>query len=127
MAPEGWHIPTYKEWTILKKFLDISTGGWKLKSVEGWNKWKDKYGKFQNGNGDNSSGFNALPGGFRDDDGTGIDVAIFWSATEFKTSRAWTLSLTNDTGFLDKTWAFKQEGLSVRCIKILVPQRGFNV
>lgn len=117
LAPEGWHIPTYKEWTILKKFLDISTGGWKLKSVEGWNKWKDEYGKFQNGNGDNSSGFNALPGGFRDDDGTGIDVAIFWSATEIKTSKAWTLSLTNDTGFLDKTWAFKQEGLSVRCIK----------
>ncbi len=117
LAPEGWHIPTYKEWTILKKFLDISTGGWKLKSVEGWNKWKDKYGKFQNGNGDNSSGFNALPGGFRDDDGTGIGVAIFWSATEIKTSKAWTLSLINDTGFLDKTWAFKQEGLSVRCIK----------
>ena len=117
LAPEGWHIPTDKEWTILKKFLDISTGGWKLKSVEGWNKWKDEYGKFQNGNGDNSSGFNALPGGFRDDDGTGIDVAIFWSATEIKTSKAWTLSLTNDTGFLDKTWAFKQEGLSVRCIK----------
>ena len=67
LAPEGWHIPTDKEWTILKKFLDISTGGWKLKSVEGWNKWKDKYGKFQNGNGDNSSGFNALPGGFRDE------------------------------------------------------------
>ena len=117
LAPEGWHIPTDKEWTILKKFLDISTGGWKLKSVKGWNKWKDEYGKFQNGNGDNSSGFNALPGGFRDDDGTGIDVAIFWSATEIKTSKAWTLSLTNDTGFLDKTWAFKQVGLSVRCIK----------
>ena len=109
MAPEGWHIPTDKEWTILKKFLDISTGGWKLKSVKGWNKWKDKYRKFQNGNGDNSSGFNALPGGFRDDDGTGIDVAIFWIATEIKTRKAWTLSLTNDTGFLDKTWAFKQE------------------
>jgi hypothetical protein len=56
--------------------------------VKGWNKWKDEYGKFQNGNGDNSSGFNALPGGFRDDDGTGIDVAIFWSATEIKTSKS---------------------------------------
>lgn len=110
-------LDKYKEWTILKKFLDISTGGWKLKSVKGWNKWKDEYGKIQNGNGENLSGFNALPGGFRDDDGTGIDVAIFWSATEIKTSRAWTLILTNDTGFLHKTWAFKQEGLSVRCIK----------
>ena len=54
---------------------------------------------------------------FATNDGTGIDVAIFWSATEIQTSKAWTLSLTNDTGFLDKTWAFKQEGLSVRCIK----------
>jgi uncharacterized protein (TIGR02145 family) len=47
-----------------------------MKSITEWS---------ENGNGDNSSGFNALPGGFRselgDFDGLG-DGASFWSSSE---------------------------------------------
>jgi len=120
LAPEGWHIPTYKEWTILKKFLDISTGGWKLKSVEGWNKWKDEYGKFQNGNGDNSSGFNVLPGGYRNYSGSFGNIrsnAFFWSATKDDNSLAWDRNLSYASGRVKRKHGLKENGLSVRCIR----------
>ena len=121
LAPEGWHIPTDKEWTILKKFLDISTGGWKLKSVEGWNKWKDEYGKFQNGNGDNSSGFNVLPGGYRSDGGSfGIRYsAFFWSARK-NNGLEWFRNLGFSYGNVYRDYNInddKELGLSVRCLR----------
>ncbi|MFH0894581.1 MAG: fibrobacter succinogenes major paralogous domain-containing protein [Bacteroidota bacterium] len=55
LAPVGFHIPTDAEW---KQMIDELGGsdnaGKKLKSIKGWD---------ENGNGDNKSGFNALPGG----------------------------------------------------------------
>ena len=122
LAPEGWHIPTDKKWTILKKFLDISTGGWKLKSVEGWNKWKDKYGKFQNGNGDNSSGFNALPGGYRFLNGGFTNIrsyfAFFWSSTESTINSAWNCFLYFSSGSVSRfRTSYKSVGASVRCLR----------
>jgi uncharacterized protein (TIGR02145 family) len=55
LAPKGWRIPTSKDWEDLSNFFG---GYWKagteLKSKEGW---------IENGNGTNSSGFNALPSG----------------------------------------------------------------
>ena len=60
-CPDGWHLPENREWTFLLSYLgsDIAR---KLKSTTGWA--IDNQGN--NGNGDNSSGFNALPGGSRE-------------------------------------------------------------
>jgi uncharacterized protein (TIGR02145 family) len=57
LAPKGWHLPTPDDWLTLYNFLG-STGvaGGKMKSTSGW---------FSGGNGTNSSGFTALPGGYR--------------------------------------------------------------
>ncbi|MBL0358943.1 MAG: proprotein convertase P-domain-containing protein [Chitinophagaceae bacterium] len=62
LAPAGWHIPTMQEWYNPEYYLggDGVTGG-KLKSVNYWNS--------PNGGGTNSSGFTALPGGYRFDNG----------------------------------------------------------
>jgi Fibrobacter succinogenes major domain (Fib_succ_major). len=57
IAPLGWHIPTNAEWTALTDYLGgESVAGGKMKSTSGW---------AQNDNGTNSSGFTALPSGFR--------------------------------------------------------------
>ena len=93
IAPLGWHVPTDEEWKVLEKSLGMSdreifgTGhrgedeGDKLKSTSGW---------INDCNGNNSSGFNALPGGYR---GPLPDVpgyffflgerTYFWSSTEW--------------------------------------------
>ncbi len=67
ICPNGWHIPTDAEWCTLTQFIDptvncSTTGssgtdvGTKMKSTTGWN---------SGGNGTNTSGFTALPGGYR--------------------------------------------------------------
>jgi uncharacterized protein (TIGR02145 family) len=60
LCPDGWHIPTDAEWTTLTTYPGgESVAGGKMKSTSGW---------YNNGNGSNSSGFTALPGGRSYDD-----------------------------------------------------------
>ena len=125
LAPEGYHVPTDEEWSSLEEFLggkDIA--GYKLKSVEGWDEWEDKYGKIQNGNGDNSSGFNGLPGGYRNLVRSFDDVsycAFFWSATEYVNSYAWSRNLYYNDGNVYRggsvSYGGKSSGASVRCLR----------
>jgi uncharacterized protein (TIGR02145 family) len=56
LAPAGYHIPSNLEWTTLATTLGGNDAGTAMKSTIGWS---------NNGNGTNSSGFSALPGGFR--------------------------------------------------------------
>jgi len=60
LAPIGYHIPSDEEWSILQLTLGELEAGKSIKSNIGW---------LENGNGTNSSGFNALPGGYRSKDG----------------------------------------------------------
>lgn len=60
LAPRGWHIPSDKEWTILADTLGEEKAGALLKNDSGWD---SPIGK--SGNGNNASGFSALPGGYR--------------------------------------------------------------
>ena len=60
LAPEGWHVPSDKEWTVLTDYLGgEEKAGARMKSKNGWH---------DNGNGTNSSGFSGLPGGSRNAD-----------------------------------------------------------
>jgi uncharacterized protein (TIGR02145 family) len=69
LAPKGWHIPNNEEWKMLSNNASISS----LKSKSGW----------EENNGSNASGFNALPGGSRDYRGFNglIENASFWSSS----------------------------------------------
>jgi uncharacterized protein (TIGR02145 family) len=122
LAPKGWHIPSDYEWIILVEFLggkDIAS--YKMKSLEGWEESKDKDDKIQNGNGDNSSKFNGLPGGCRHYDcsfGYIRNVAFFWSATENDNLGAWIHSLASGNGIvLRYNCSYKSVGASVRCLR----------
>ena len=118
LAPKGWHIPSNEEWNILEDFLGDAQG-YIMKSVEGWEGWDDEYGEFQNGNGDNSSGFNALPGGYRDSDGSFGSFrnnAFFWGATEGGND-AWNRSLSNYYVYFFWGGSKEQDGFSVRCLR----------
>src|ERR1700722_3733737 len=83
LAPKGWHIPSDKEWGTLVNYLrgDTTTEkedtsiGYKIKSMTGWEYY---------GNGINSCGFSALPGGLRLE-GPFYELgksATFWSSTD---------------------------------------------
>jgi len=111
LAPEGFHIPSDAEWTILTDYLGgVLEAGAKMKSASGW---------YEDGNGSNSSGFAGLPGGYRYYVGTFYDVGKFgywWSSTEGLTDLAWVRYLGYFFGSVDRYYDVKPSGFSVRCL-----------
>lgn len=118
LAPIGWHIPSGEEWYTLYQFLGGKKGqvGKKLKSSAGWSK---------QGNGDNSSGFNALPAGVRTfamiTPNNGYrwmgSLTIWWSTNKPKNwvdVHCFVLRSTDKAVF---EWHEPWDGHSVRCVK----------
>ena len=112
LAPAGYHIPTFAEWTTLTDYLGgVEVAGTKMKSTSGWN---------ENGNGTNSSGFNALPGGLRGLSGSFFGIGyngFWWSSSEDGTNNAWYRFLSCYSGGV---YSFNDDeggGLSVRCLR----------
>ena len=112
LAPAGWHIPTDEEWTVLSTYLGGEVvAGKKMKSSSGWN---------DAGNGNNSSGFTGLPGGYRYYDGYFSFVGIlgnWWSASEYVGSNAWLRLLYDDYSNLSRYSDGQEYGFSVRCVR----------
>jgi uncharacterized protein (TIGR02145 family) len=115
LCPTGWHVPTDEEWTTLTTFLGgVAVAGGKMKSM-GTTYWNSP-----NTDADNSSGFSALPGGYRDDLGSfsGIrNYAFFWSATNSVGGSAFYRRLASHNGNVERSGRSKSVGASVRCLK----------
>jgi uncharacterized protein (TIGR02145 family) len=119
IAPAGWHIASKEEWVTLINYLDgESIAGGKMKET-GTAHWISP-----NSDATNKSGFNALPGGYRQR-GTGIFLykgvnAYFVTSTEEFNSgydSSWHIMLFNQSARCSPTYAEKTFGFSVRCIK----------
>ena len=118
LAPKGYHIPSDAEWTILTDFLGgEEIAAQKMKSKEGWS----KNGK-KSGNGNNSSGFNGLPGGNCSNSPNFYNITDFgywWSSSEYKynTNVALYRFLGGYNARVNSDDDGKNYGMSVRCIK----------
>lgn len=117
LAPVGFHIPTGADWTKLTDYLGSNNEtGIKMKSTSGW---------YNNGNGTNSSGFSALPGGVRYSTNNGFyydeQYCYFWSSTVSSTLSGVIyleiLSLSYLNGIATRGDTDVKSGKSVRCIK----------
>jgi uncharacterized protein (TIGR02145 family) len=142
LAPAGWHIPTDGEWTVLSTYLGEDVAGKKMKSSSGWDgyncqKCNGGSAEFKkicsackgtqsnssepfSGNGNNSSGFSGLPGGFRFSNGNFYDAGNYgsWrSASEYLGSDAWYRGLYSYYSALVRYYNHKNDGLSVRCVR----------
>ncbi len=119
ICPSGWHVPTDAEWTTLTTELGgESVAGGKMKSIG------TAYWNSPNTGATNESGFSALPGGYRNSDGSFYNIrnnAFFWSATEFDSLNAWSRSLNIYIGSVNRNNTisdyFKSVGASVRCLR----------
>jgi uncharacterized protein (TIGR02145 family) len=116
LAPEGFHIPSDNEWTILIDFLGgIEIAGGKMKST-GTSLWLSP-----NTNATNDDGFSGLPGGYRyfyADWFYGIGkLSNWWSSSLNDISSAGCLMLSYDNGNVKKSNSKKTNGFSVRCVR----------
>jgi len=122
-CPDGWHLPSDQEWTILEKYLgmtepeaiekgwrDSGNVGMKLKSTTGW---------IDSGNGIDSEEFNAMAGGYFDPMGySGMGRSTgFWTSTTNDLTDAYMRNLGNNRNGIMR-WNFERiEGNYVRCLK----------
>lgn len=137
LAPKGWHISTGDDWHNLMEIFDDG-GTRELRSASGWTYGDDymdsKESSYTKLNGTNSSGFNALAGGYRWSRGDFNDIgqqANWWFSTN-NGSEAYYISLNES--FSSKQykqmgsgeWYYEDStlsagnGLSVRCVKDIV-------
>ena len=123
VCPNGWHIPSDNEWKEMEKELGMSLSeadkmglhgtneGGKLKSASDWS---------SKGDGTNSSGFSALPGGYRTSFVSFATLGsngFWWSSSETSGTSAWARYLYNDYDQVSRDNNYKADGQSVRCIK----------
>jgi uncharacterized protein (TIGR02145 family) len=115
LCPTGWHIATDAEWAVLINYLGRdSVAGGVMKAL-GTTIWKAP-----NSWATNSSGFTALPSGYRHADGAFYKIGengYFWSSTETFSYSACGRYLSFNTPGIDRFVANKQSGFSCRCIK----------
>jgi uncharacterized protein (TIGR02145 family) len=115
LCPTGWHVPTDTEWTTLTNYLGGSTvAGGKLKEP-GLVHWASP-----NTGASNSSGFTALPGGYRSYDGIFFVkgyAAYFWTSTATTSVSSYRLGLFSSGELIERHYSSLTEGYSIRCIK----------
>jgi len=126
IAPVGWHVPTDAEWTLLETYVannlnNLGTVAQVLGSKTDWNAsiFNGAVGFELTKN--NSSGFSALPGGVRDNNGACHDIGDYgywWSSTYSGSLYAWGRYLFKDYQTINRfELGEKQNGFSVRCVK----------
>lgn len=115
LCPVGWHVPTDSEWIILTTYLGgVIIAGDKLKEAgtSHWNWYLSA--------GTNSSGYTALPGGHRGDNGQFYSIFTYgwwWSSSEYSISNAWSRTMYCNAGDVLKSDMSKRSAFSIRCLK----------
>jgi uncharacterized protein (TIGR02145 family) len=115
LCPDGWHIPTDAEWTTLTNYLGgEAVAGGKMKEA-GYTHWAPP-----NTGATNSSGFTALPGGLRGNDGSFYNLsylAYFWSSSQNDATYAWHRYLYYSNESVYRNYFNKAHGFSCRCLQ----------
>ena len=126
LAPTGWHVATDAEWTTLVTYVSthFGTSVSLAKGLSSTTNWSASTNVGDIGNDlslNNSSGFSALPGGYRNGStGTFNDINVngsWWSSTEYDTSYAWYRLMQYYHSYVYMNNYNKRYGLSVRCVK----------
>jgi uncharacterized protein (TIGR02145 family) len=124
LCPYGWHVPNNEDWGELESFLTGNEGnnnvGGMLKET-GTVHWASP-----NEGATNETGFTALPGGARSDDGSFNEFVLgnvgnngnWWSSAIIEDNGSSWVSLSdNSGGFGQGGGTSRGYGISVRCVK----------
>ncbi|MEE4257445.1 MAG: FISUMP domain-containing protein [Bacteroidales bacterium] len=126
ICPEGWHVPSDREWMILEGTADsespVGSGIWLALHYRGHDVGKNLKSKtgWEEANGTDKFGFSAVPAGFRNFEFVyhcAGQQTCFWTSTENSNEDALlrTLSYADDNS---GRWYWpKTNGFSLRCVK----------
>ncbi len=126
ISPFGWNIPTDEEWKNLEIYLGMGSSTADMTSWRGTNEGGNlkeagnEHWKYPNYPAENSSGFTALPSGFRGSSGAYVskgEYTYFWSSSEYSGSHAWYRSLSFNKSQIRRDAGHIQDGYSIRCVK----------
>jgi uncharacterized protein (TIGR02145 family) len=128
IAPPGWHVTTTTDWTTLIDFLIKNGYGFQsdgndiaksLAAITGWS-YSLNWGTVgRNPGTNNGSGFTALPGGYRNNNGAfnGIgEVSNFWSPSA-NVYNAFCFSLSSYSEIIHNELKDLNYGYAIRCLK----------
>jgi len=132
IAPTGWHIPTDDEWKELEMYLGMSQSESDGTNWRGTNEgsklagnaalWID--GVLENNAEFGTSGFTALPGGYRVNNGNFGNMgygSCFWSSTAYGSTNAWDRIVEWNTSDMYRGRYAKLYGHAVRCVRDSIP------
>ncbi len=133
IAPLGWHVPTEGDWTTLTNYLIANGYNWDgsiagnkigkaMASNSGWNNSNQTGDVGNDMDTNNSSGFESLPGGFRNSVIRGRffgmgEYCVWWSYTPYDSYHAWSHMLMFGTEHFSNPVHPKEFGFSVRLIR----------
>jgi len=110
ICPEGWHIPSDKEWSTLLDFVggDLIAGR-ELKAIVGW---------FDDGNGWDTYNFSALPGSYYSSTDDDEKSGYWWTASATRTdvNSVSSYNMSYSTSAVNPQQVDKSFSYSVRCV-----------
>ena len=123
LCPEGWHIPTDDEWKTLEMYLGMTQVEVDKRDDRGTNEGDKLKGLTHSWcagtSGCGESGFNASPAGFRNADGSLINVGSignWWTSTPITVPSAWGRYLHPGSAGVSRETVSQEYGFSVRCL-----------
>lgn len=123
LCPDGWHVPTDAEFKILEQFLGmtaIEANGQEWRGTNQGTQMKSSTGWEAGQNGTNSSGFSALPGGYRfakTGAFNGIGQNTYWWSSELNEEYGWYRFLEGESTGVFRSGTSKSGGKYIRCVK----------
>ena len=137
ICPEGWHLPSYDEWTMLENYVgaNYACGGNSDNNAKAlatdnasyWNMDEASesypcYPDYNPNTTNNATGFSAVPAGYYAAGSYYLDAgnsAIFWSSNQliYYPNHAYAHGLTYDSAVASPYSIYNHCGFSVRCLK----------
>jgi len=129
LAPEGWRVPSDADIKQLEMALGMTQEQADATGFRGTNQGSQLAGRtdlwfydaLEEDSQFGSSGFNFLPGGYRDGNSGDYDNlrfnGFFWSSTEYYSDTAWSRVLSFSATRVYRYDTYKRNGFSVRCVR----------
>ena len=124
LCPTGWHVPTDGEFSTMEISLGMTSeqaNGTDFRGTDQGKQMKNTTGWAEGANGTNTSGFTALPAGYRSyitgiSEGIGL-ITYFWSASGLDENIAVYRRLDGNNDKVFRSGTYKKAGKAVRCVK----------